>query len=104
MKTAIPRFAICFVSGILLPVLIASAGEVANPASGGSGRSLYADYCAQCHGANRRGLNAFSGDRAALVARLSGASEGMPDFTGFFGDEEITALFEYLAATDLEGN
>lgn len=83
--------------GALLPALLAAVPAMAEQAQVDAGRRLFAEFCAQCHGADRRGLEAFGGDLAAFTGVLSGMTQGMPDFTDFFTGEEVAALYAYLA-------
>ncbi|MBT8422180.1 MAG: cytochrome c, partial [Gammaproteobacteria bacterium] len=57
------------------------------------GADLYADFCANCHGDDVDGLQSFADTPADFVARLSGETDDMPDFTDFFDPEEIDALY-----------
>ena len=65
-----------------------------------SGAALYSEYCQSCHGADKVGLEAFDGDLEALRLRLDGYTENMPDFSGLFSDDEVTAIYAYLVAED----
>ncbi len=65
-----------------------------------SGAALYTQYCQSCHGADKVGLDAFDGDLEALKLRLDGYTENMPDFSGLFSDDEVTAIYAYLVAED----
>lgn len=64
------------------------------------GQELYGEFCQNCHGPDKSGLDVFTGDLAALTERLEGLTEDMPDFTGFFEEEEINALYAYLSAPE----
>ena len=66
-----------------------------------AGGELYAEFCAGCHGANNTGLSDYRGDLAALTERLEGLTEEMPDFAGFFEEDEVAALHVYLTASDI---
>ena len=81
-------------AGLLLTTLaVADDSDLA-----AEGRELYDEFCQNCHGPDRAGLEVFGGDVAALTERLEGLTEEMPDFTGFFEEEEIAALHAYLSA------
>ena len=77
---------------------LVGAAALADETRTAEGRELYGDFCENCHGADREGLQAFEGDLAALTERLEGFTEEMPDFAGFFEEDEIAALYEYLTA------
>jgi mono/diheme cytochrome c family protein len=62
------------------------------------GADIYSQYCGNCHGPDRQGLAQYSGDLEALTERLSGVTEEMPDFSGFFSPDEISALYAYIYA------
>jgi mono/diheme cytochrome c family protein len=64
-----------------------------------SGAELYVEYCTGCHGENKSGLTGYSGDLQSFIDRLEGLTEEMPDFAGFFDEDEIEALHAYLADT-----
>lgn len=77
---------------------VAPTTAMAGGSETAAGPVLYEDYCAKCHGADRRGLETYSEDFASFTSLLAGETEEMPDFTGFFSDEEIASLYAYLAA------
>ena len=60
------------------------------------GKELYDQYCSNCHGLDKEGLQSYTGDLEAFTARLNGLTENMSDFTDFFDDDEIVALYDYL--------
>ncbi len=60
------------------------------------GEELFQEYCASCHGEDAEGVQNYTGDFDNFTARLNGETENMSDFTDFFEDEEIVALYEYL--------
>lgn len=60
------------------------------------GKELYDEYCQGCHGEDKTGLNGYEGSLAAFTDRLEGVTENMPDFAGFFDEDEIAALHAYL--------
>lgn len=62
------------------------------------GAELYGEFCENCHGPDRDGLEVFDGDVVALTDRLEGFTDEMPDFAGFFEEDEIAAMYEYLSA------
>jgi mono/diheme cytochrome c family protein len=89
-----------YLAKICLGVGILWAGGVAAFAGDDSfaeGQELYGEFCQNCHGPDKSGLDVFTGDMAALTERLEGLTDDMPDFTGFFEEEEIDALFAYLS-------
>ncbi len=65
-----------------------------------SGEQLYSESCQNCHGPEKVGLSGYAEDFAGFANRLNGETEDMPDFAGFFEDEEVAALYEYLTTTD----
>ena len=65
-----------------------------------AGAELYADYCANCHGDGRDGIEKFTDDVDGFNDRLAGITEEMPDFTDFFEEDEIAAMYAYLSATN----
>ena len=65
-----------------------------------SGAALYSKYCETCHGTDKVGLEAYDGDLEVLKLRLDGYTENMPDFSGLFSDDEVTAIYAYLVAED----
>jgi mono/diheme cytochrome c family protein len=73
---------------LVLPV----AGAIADPL----GAELYGDYCANCHGDNASNVPAYPDNLAEFTERLEGVTENMPDFSGFFDEDEIAALYAYL--------
>lgn len=79
-----------FVTGVALPVY-------ANDAASEMGGELYAEFCANCHGDNKSGLTEFKDDAATFNDRLEGMTQEMPDFAGFFDQEEIDAMYAYLS-------
>lgn len=79
----------------LLPglLLLLSVTEVsADPL----GAELYGDYCANCHGDNGSNVPAYPDNLVEFTERLEGLTENMPDFSGFFDEAEIAALYAYL--------
>lgn len=62
------------------------------------GAELYAEFCANCHGDNKSGLSEFKDDAATFNDRLEGMTQEMPDFAGFFDQEEIDAMYAYFSA------
>jgi len=68
-----------------------------------AGKELYAEFCAKCHGENKTGLTTFTDDPTKFTDRLEGMTEEMPDFAGFFEEDEIAAMYAYLAATESSG-
>ena len=80
----------------LLAILIVSSAAFAND----EGKELYDQYCASCHGADKDGVQNYTGDLENFTARLNGETQNMSDFTDFFDDDEIVALHEYLMQSD----
>ena len=74
------------------------SAENISEASGGA--ALYSKYCQSCHGNDKVGLEAFDGNINELKLRLDGYTENMPDFSGLFLDEEVSAIYAYLVAED----
>jgi len=78
----------------------ASAGAAESASSPGepqAGTELYGEFCSRCHGENKEGLANFSGDFADFAQRLEGMTENMPDFAGFFEEQEVLDLYAYLS-------
>jgi len=91
MSLAMTR--ILSISMVALTLLITWVpGAYAN----GDGKELYDEYCQGCHGADKTGLNGYEGSLATFTDRLEGLTENMPDFAGFFDEDEIAALHAYL--------
>jgi len=82
---------------LLVPCDVFSAEDTSEASSGAA---LYSEYCQTCHGNDKVGLEAFDGSIEALKLRLDGYTENMPDFSGLFSDEEVTAIYAYLMAED----
>jgi mono/diheme cytochrome c family protein len=62
------------------------------------GAELFAEFCQGCHGENRSGLGQYAGELDSLRLILEGETNEMPDFFGIFSDEEVEALYAYLAS------
>jgi len=90
-------------AGLLL-VVISLAGysqlSMAQQEQVESGADLYVEYCMNCHGGNKSGLAEFNLDLQSFTDRLEGMTEEMPDFAGFFEEDEIIALYAYLSDTE----
>jgi mono/diheme cytochrome c family protein len=90
----------------LLPVLVttlltSAAGSAwADDAQIAAGSELYAEFCENCHGANKSGLTEFKDDSTTFTDRLEGMTQEMPDFAGFFEEDEIAAMYAYMSASD----
>jgi WD40 repeat protein len=99
MKHRFPISAI----GALLAHVVGAAPVAAEP----DAARLYADHCAQCHGADRLGqlgpallpenLGRLTGARAISVIVNGRAATQMPGFAGTLNNEEIAALAVYIA-------
>ena len=76
--------------------VLSSAG--ADEAAVAAGGELYAEFCSNCHGDNKSGLQEYKDDLATFTDRLEGMTEEMPDFAGFFEEEEIAQMHAYLSA------
>lgn len=82
-------------AAMMLMLIFISAGSL--PAS--DGESLYSEYCQGCHGLDAASLSGYAGSRDDFQKILDGDSAlEMPDFYGVFENEEVTALFAYIAA------
>ncbi len=86
----------CLLLCMVAPVYAAADSRVA------AGEELYLENCARCHGEQAEGLQNYSGTLAQLSERLDGLTEGMPDFAGWFDEDEVEALHTFL--TDAAGN
>ncbi len=73
-----------------------------------AGKTLYNDYCAQCHGENgtgnmpntpdfRRGEGLLQSD-ADLLLHIREGRKSMPAFRGLLSDSEILDIVTYLRA------
>jgi mono/diheme cytochrome c family protein len=91
------KLIISFVLFGVMPVTLADEAQIAE------GQELYTEFCESCHGKNKSGLSEFNGDLAVLTDRLEGNTEEMPDFAGFFEEDEITAMYAYLSAPAVAG-
>jgi mono/diheme cytochrome c family protein len=83
---------------VLTPAIHANESQLA------TGEALYSEFCVNCHGADKSGLDDYTDDLAALTDRLEGITEEMPDFAGFFEADEIAAIHAYLAAPAATGS
>jgi mono/diheme cytochrome c family protein len=88
------------ISSVLFGAMSVSMADEAQIAEG---QELYTEFCESCHGKNKSGLSEFNGDLAVLTDRLEGNTEEMPDFAGFFEEDEITAMYAYLSAPAVAG-
>jgi mono/diheme cytochrome c family protein len=87
----------------LLALVIHAAPARAEPDAAG----LYANHCAECHGADRLGrqgpallpenLGRLTGARAVSVIVNGRAATQMPGFAGTLNNDEISALAAYIA-------
>ncbi|MGI9290416.1 MAG: c-type cytochrome [Gammaproteobacteria bacterium] len=83
--------------GILTPiVLLVSAVTFANPVDLELGQEVYESFCQGCHGSDKSGLEGYAGSMEDFRARLDGATDDMPDFAGYFEEDEILSMYEYL--------
>ncbi len=81
-----------------VPTAVANS-ESASAEQISEGRDLYNESCERCHEDPGIGLAAFEGSRDDLVERLEGMTEEMPDFWGFFSEDEITSLYAYIQSS-----
>jgi mono/diheme cytochrome c family protein len=81
---------------MLLSGIVGLGSASANDLDEDVGKQLFGEYCAGCHGADKSGLPDYGGTLAAFTARMEGVTENMPDFAGFFDEDEIAALYTYL--------
>jgi quinoprotein glucose dehydrogenase len=73
-----------------------------------SGRTLYRDNCAACHGADQKGSAAFPSlvnitarlSRAGIEAKIAGGGGNMPPFGQVLAQSQISALIGYLESGD----
>ena len=92
---------ICCNRFVNLLMLMLTMGPVfADDAEVQAGAELFADYCSNCHGDDRDGIAEFTDDVDTFNDRLAGITEEMPDFTDFFEEDEIAAMYAYLVATN----
>jgi cytochrome c553/WD40 repeat protein len=87
-------------------LLVLAAGAVAAAAEPDAAQ-LYANHCAQCHGADRLGqlgpallpenLGRLTGARAVSVIVNGRAATQMPGFAGTLSNEEIASLAAFIA-------
>jgi mono/diheme cytochrome c family protein len=76
--------------------LLAMLAQLPSTYASDEGQELYDQYCSNCHGPDKEGLQIYTGDLEAFTARLNGVTENMSDFTDFFDDDEIVVLYEYV--------
>ncbi|MDE5447028.1 cytochrome c [Bradyrhizobium sp. CSA207] len=70
------------------------------------GRATFAEHCSPCHGPNMVNAGAitpdlrrFPDDEARFVTTVkSGKNNRMPPWSDFLSDDEITALWTYVAS------
>lgn len=76
----------------------------ASSASGdtSSGASLYASYCASCHGSDAQGgygpALAGISDSNAVIDMILNGGDGMPSFSGSLSDQDIADILAYLGS------
>jgi mono/diheme cytochrome c family protein len=70
--------------------------QISSAYANDEGKELYDQYCSSCHGADKEGVQNYTGDFENFTARLNGVTENMSDFTDFFDDDEVVALYEYV--------
>jgi mono/diheme cytochrome c family protein len=80
-------------------MLLVTSIAIADPAQIELGAEVYVDYCQGCHGDDKSGLADYNDSLENFSERLEGVTENMPDFAGFFDDDEILALHAYLMDT-----
>ena len=68
-----------------------------NAAMAADGEELFVEYCQSCHESTASVLEEFQGSRERFAEILEGDTEDMPDFFGFFDDEEVDALYQYIS-------
>ena len=66
------------------------------PVLANDGQELYEEYCQSCHQPDAAGLEEFEGSLQDFAGILEGETEDMPDFYGFFNEEEVAALYKYI--------
>ena len=96
MTYTLPKAALLAIC--LMPFTVASAAEPDVEL----GKELYGDYCQNCHGIDKAALSDYSGSLAEFTERLEGMTNDMPDFGGFFDDDEILGLHAYMVADDAD--
>ena len=90
----------------MICVVLALAGSTIPAAAEPDAVKLFADNCAECHGADRLGrlgpallpenLGRMMGTRAAAVIADGRAATQMPGFAAKLSKEEISALAAYI--------
>ena len=83
------------IGGVLLMTLLPAGAQDAATASI-NGEKNYAQFCQGCHGADKSGFLDFSRTLDEVRAILAGETTEMPDFYGFFSDQEVAELYAYL--------
>src|SRR5262245_31570829 len=88
-------------------IALALGGSTMPAAAGLDAAKLFADHCAQCHGADRLGrlgpallpenLGRLTGARAISVIVNGRAATQMPGFAGALNNDEIAALATHIA-------
>src|SRR5262249_25326327 len=102
-EPAMKRRCLTSAVGALLGLALYAAPAMAEP----DAAKLYADHCAQCHGADRLGrlgpallpenLGRLTGARAISVIVNGRAATQMPGFAGALNNDEIAALATHIA-------
>ena len=71
-----------------------------------TGKRIYGDYCATCHGENLQNNSGVAYDlrrlrereRARFVDAVTNGKKAMPSWKGVLGDDKIAALWAYIRA------
>lgn len=71
-----------------------------------TGRRIYGDYCATCHGENLQNNSGVAydlrrlreGERARFVDAVMNGKKAMPSWKGVLGADKIGALWAYIRA------
>jgi len=84
------------IHNLFMLLLLATGPVLAETTDTALGREIYADYCQNCHGEDKSGLADYNDSLDNFRQRIEGVTENMPDFAGFFDDDEIVSLHAYL--------
>ena len=76
--------------------LLMMIGLAASAATAADGQELFAEFCQSCHEPDATVLKEFQGSKERFTEILEGDTQDMPDFFGFFEEDEIEALYQYI--------
>ena len=83
--------------GVVTAALLLTIGLAPLSAVAADGEELFAEYCQSCHEPDAAVLKEFQGSRERFNEILEGETQDMPDFFGFFQEDEVEALYQYIS-------